>query len=161
MPIPGILILTLPVNFYGSSYDFQVFSWSWSNSLSLATSLKKHLLKAEVVGFSARTLEPFYRILPCWNALVWESCDSLSRELLIFNANKLLPINTFNRSHKLIVYNLQWTEFFQTGVYNVAIPLNIYCFVSLKPSQIVELKQISLFIIRQIRHKVLMTLLGV
>ena len=25
------------------------------------------------------------------NALVWESCDSLSREFLIFNANKLLP----------------------------------------------------------------------
>ena len=36
----------------------------------------------------------------------------VSRELLIFNANKLLPINTFNRSHKLIFYNLQSTESF-------------------------------------------------
>ena len=61
-------------------------------------------------------------------------------------------INTFNRSHKLIVCNLQSTEFFQTGVYDVVIPLNTYCFVSLRPSQIVELKQISLFIIRQIRE---------
>ena len=69
-------------------------------------------------------------------------------------------INSLNGSHKLTVYNLQSTDFFQTGVYNVAIPLNTYCFVSLKPSQIVELKQISLFIIRQVRHRILMTLLG-